>query len=137
MEGPPNTRYRNKNHEWFSDGKNVLYHSKLRTCKKLIRIFLNKIGILGYIKKKYSLFLYLIGKSVTYDAGGLNLKLHDIEHMKIDMVGSAIILSVLNLLNATNIDINYNINVLFPVVENMINNSATKPGSVIKTMNNN
>ena len=42
--------------------------------------------------------IFLIGKSVTYDAGGLNIKLSKLEEMKIDMCGSAIILSVKKLL---------------------------------------
>jgi len=58
---------RNKNHEWFSDGKNVLYRSKLNICKRLIRISLSKIGILGYFKKGLTSFLYLIGKRKTKD----------------------------------------------------------------------
>jgi leucyl aminopeptidase len=80
--------------------------------------------------------IYLIGKSVTYDTGGLNLKSRGMEEMKTDMAGSAIMVSVLNLLNINNIDIKFNIHVFIPVVENMISNTATKPGTVIKTMNN-
>ena len=58
---------RNKRHEWFCDGKSVVYRSKLYNCKRLIKVFLNKIGILGYIKKYYCIFLYLIGKRKSKD----------------------------------------------------------------------
>ena len=80
--------------------------------------------------------IYLIGKSVTFDAGGVNLKTHSIEDMKIDMTGSAIILSVLNLLQESKFDSNYNIHLLIPIVENMIGSKALKPGMVLKSMTN-
>jgi leucyl aminopeptidase len=74
--------------------------------------------------------IYLVGKAVTYDSGGMNLKIKDMENMKIDMTGSSIILSVLNLLK----DTSHNIHLLIPIVENMIGNTAIKPGMVIKSM---
>jgi leucyl aminopeptidase len=80
--------------------------------------------------------LFLIGKAVTFDAGGLNLKTSSIEKMKVDMTGSAIILSVLKLLSSNNYDNQLNIHLLIPIVENMISSKAIKPGAVIKTMNN-
>lgn len=78
--------------------------------------------------------IYLIGKSVTYDSGGLNIKTSNMDEMKIDMTGGAIITSVLNLLTIDNKDLNYNIHLLLPIVENMINNTSLKPGMVVKTM---
>ena len=80
--------------------------------------------------------IYLIGKSITYDTGGLNLKSQCMEKMKIDLIGSAILISTLKLLNKNNIDKNYNINILCPIAENMISNNSIKPGTSIKTMNN-
>ncbi len=78
--------------------------------------------------------VFLIGKAVTYDAGGLNIKLQMMEEMKIDMTGSAIILSVLKLLSVNNFDSNLNIYLLIPIVENMVSSKSLKPGSVIETM---
>lgn len=79
--------------------------------------------------------IYLIGKAVTYDAGGLNIKTSTMEDMKVDMTGSAIILSVLRLLNFNNHDSNLNIHLLMPIVENMVSSKSLKPGSVIESMN--
>jgi leucyl aminopeptidase len=79
--------------------------------------------------------IYMIGKAVTFDSGGLNLKFKGLKDMKIDMTGSALILSVLKLLNINNLDTKYNINLLIPIVENMIDNSGTLSGTVVKTMN--
>jgi len=80
--------------------------------------------------------IYLIGKAVTFDSGGMNLKgdHSSIEDMKVDMTGSAIITSVLYLLHENEEDINYNIHLIIPIVENMISNTATRPGMTIKTM---
>jgi leucyl aminopeptidase len=80
--------------------------------------------------------IYLIGKSITFDSGGLNLKSGDYSEMKIDMTGSALVLSVLNLLADNNYDSKYNIHIVFSIVENMISNKATRPGMVITTMSN-
>jgi len=80
--------------------------------------------------------IFMIGKAITYDTGGLDIKTNGMLDMKVDMSGSAILMSVLNILNINNYDINYNIHLLFPIVENMIGPSATKPGSIVKTMNN-
>lgn len=83
---------------------------------------------------KDNMNVYLIGKSVTFDSGGLNLKGGSMYDMKIDMTGSAIILTVLKLLAKNNLDSHVNIHLLIPVVENMISSKATKPGTVITSM---
>jgi leucyl aminopeptidase len=79
--------------------------------------------------------IYLIGKGVCFDSGGMNLKIGDFSDMKIDMTGSALIISVLNLLVKNNLDKKYNIHILSSLVENMISNTATKPGMVIEALN--
>jgi leucyl aminopeptidase len=91
-----------------------------------------------YIKPKNSnpikKDVFLVGKAVTFDAGGLNIKLTNLEEMKIDMTGSAIILSVLRILCENNLDSNINLHLLIPIVENMISSKSLKPGSIIETM---
>lgn len=80
--------------------------------------------------------IYLVGKAVTFDTGGLNLKVgkSHIEDMKVDMIGSAIIVSVLNLLSKQSHDTKHNIHLIIPIVENMINGNAIRPGMVISSM---
>lgn len=82
--------------------------------------------------------IYLVGKAVTFDSGGLNLKVGNshIEDMKIDMIGSAIIISVLNLLSKHKYDTKYSIHLIIPIVENMINGDAIRPGMVVRSMSN-
>jgi leucyl aminopeptidase len=78
--------------------------------------------------------IFCIGKAVTYDSGGMNLKSRGMEDMKIDMIGSAILISVLNLIYFDK-EILSNIHLLIPIVENMIGPNATKPGSTVKSLN--
>jgi leucyl aminopeptidase len=76
--------------------------------------------------------IYMIGKAITYDSGGLNLKSQYMELMKFDMIGSSILISIINLIDYNK----HNIHVLLPIVENMIGPNSIKPGNVIKTINN-
>jgi leucyl aminopeptidase len=78
--------------------------------------------------------IYLVGKTITYDTGGLNVKTRMMHEMKTDMTGGALLLTVLNILAKSKMDSHLNIHLLLPIVENMIGPNATKPGSVIKTM---
>jgi len=80
--------------------------------------------------------VFLVGKGITYDSGGLNIKSQNMNYMKIDIIGSAIILSVLKLLNLDKADEKINNNLLIHIAENMIGNQAIKPGSVIKSYGN-
>jgi leucyl aminopeptidase len=79
--------------------------------------------------------IYLVGKGITFDSGGMNLKLGDFSNMKTDMTGSALILSTLNLLVKNKVDTKFNIHIVASIVENMIDNMATRPGMVIKALN--
>lgn len=80
--------------------------------------------------------MFLIGKAVTFDTGGINLKLALLEDLKIDMTGSAMLLRTLNLLNETQNDNNLNIHLLIPIVVNDIGPNSYLPGSVLKATNN-
>ncbi len=85
----------------------------------------------NYINPKYN-NIYLVGKGITYDSGGMNIKYKGMNNMKFDMTGSAMLVTVLNLL----INKNYNIHIIIPIAENMISNTATKPGEVYTTYDN-
>jgi len=75
----------------------------------------------------------LIGKAVTFDAGGLNLKPSDgITDMKIDMAGAASVLGVFKAL--PDLQPNVEIHGIFIAVENMPGGRAYRPGDVISAM---
>ncbi|MDM8517857.1 leucyl aminopeptidase [Desulfobacterales bacterium HSG16] len=74
----------------------------------------------------------LVGKGVTFDSGGLNLKPGgSLDNMKTDMAGGAAVAATL--LAISRLKPNINVTGVIPVVENMPSGSAVRPGDVIKT----
>ena len=72
----------------------------------------------------------IIGKGMTFDTGGLNLKpTGGIETMKIDMSGAAAVCGVLK--NVLNLKLQKNLIFVLGVAENSIGSAAYKPGDVI------
>ncbi|BAI81521.1 leucyl aminopeptidase [Deferribacter desulfuricans SSM1] len=74
----------------------------------------------------------LVGKGVTFDSGGMNLKpTGHIETMKTDMAGAATVFGIIKTLH----DLNEKINVYayIPLVENIISHESYKPGDIIKS----
>ena len=74
----------------------------------------------------------LVGKGVTFDTGGLDIKpASGMEIMKKDMGGAAAALSLARMIMAARLDVR--LRVLIPIVENAISASAFRPGDVIKS----
>jgi leucyl aminopeptidase len=74
----------------------------------------------------------IVGKGVTFDSGGTNLKPSGhIETMKTDMSGAAVAYAFIRLLNQ--LSKRYNVYAYIPLVENTIGHSAYRPGDVIKS----
>ena len=75
----------------------------------------------------------LVGKAVTFDSGGLNLKPESgMIDMKIDMAGAAAVLGVFKAL--PDLCPNIEVHGLFIAVENMPSGSAYRPGDVVSAM---
>lgn len=75
----------------------------------------------------------LIGKSITFDSGGISLKPSEgMEKMKYDMAGGAAVLGVIKAASELNMPVHI-IGVL-PAAENLPGGSASKPGDVVRTM---
>jgi leucyl aminopeptidase len=75
-------------------------------------------------------FTAIVGKGITFDTGGLNLKVGvGIEAMKSDMAGSAAVLGVLKA--ASELKIKRNIIGVIATAENAIGPASTKPGDVV------
>jgi leucyl aminopeptidase len=78
--------------------------------------------------------LTIVGKSVTFDSGGLDIKPADgMRHMKRDMSGGAVTLAAIQAIAAMGLPIK--VRCVMAATENMINGKAYKPGDVIHTMN--
>lgn len=74
-----------------------------------------------------------VGKGVTFDAGGLNLKTQpNIAKMKLDMAGGAAVIGALELAIARKSCAN--VAVLVPIAENVIDALAYRPGDVVTTL---
>ncbi len=75
----------------------------------------------------------LIGKSITFDSGGISLKPSEgMEKMKYDMAGGAAVLGVIKAASELNMPVHL-IGIL-PAAENLPGGSASKPGDVVKTL---
>lgn len=75
----------------------------------------------------------LVGKGITFDSGGLNIKTGDsMGQMKIDMAGAATVLGVFSVLEQLNIRVE--VHGLIAACENMPSGMALKPGDIVKNM---
>ena len=74
--------------------------------------------------------LVLVGKGLTFDAGGISLKpAKGMEEMKYDMSGGAAVLGAMWAIGRLGLPVN--VTGVVPSSENLINGRATKPGDVI------
>lgn len=75
-----------------------------------------------------------VGKGITFDSGGYNLKgSQHIQGMKYDMSGAAICFSALMAINELKPKVN--ISVVLPLTDNKISSDANLPDSIWKSMN--
>jgi len=85
-------------------------------------------------KKNRKEKLAIVGKGITFDSGGINVKTGDhMQNMKMDMSGAAIVLAVFSVISKIKPD--------FPVIgviaatPNLISGKSLVPGDVVKAMN--
>ena len=77
----------------------------------------------------------LVGKSITFDTGGLSLKpAKSMEMMKIDMAGGATVLGIFDILARTGKVIHEVWGVL-PACENMVSGNSIRPGDIVTALN--
>ena len=90
--------------------------------------------VMEYLKgKKNDKPVVLVGKGVTFDTGGLNLKPDKgMYEMHMDMSGGAAAIHVIAAL--ARLKIKRNIIALIPAVENMTSGSSYRPGDLLKSM---
>lgn len=73
----------------------------------------------------------LVGKGITFDTGGLNLKTANMETMRDDMSGAACVLGSIAAIAA--LDLKVNVVGVVPSAENAIDAKSYKPGDVYKS----
>lgn len=92
------------------------------------------MAILTYAPVKNQKPIVLVGKGVTFDSGGISIKpAKGMSEMKGDMGGCAAVLGALKALVA--LQVQRNVTVIVPLVENMPSGTALKPGDIIAAMN--
>ena len=75
----------------------------------------------------------LVGKGITFDTGGINLKVQGgVEEMKFDMCGAATVMGAF--VAAVGMQLPVNLNVVVPAVENMPDGNAYRPSDVLTSM---
>lgn len=84
-------------------------------------------------KKKDDRPVVLVGKTITFDTGGISLKpAENMEQMKADMTGGAEVLAAMRA--AARLKLPLNLISILPAAENMPGGRAMRPGDVVKTL---
>jgi leucyl aminopeptidase len=92
-----------------------------------------KFIIIEYRKGGEKPFIALVGKTITFDSGGISIKpAENMDRMKDDMSGGAAVLGAIR--TAAALKLPLNIVGLLPATENMPGGRAYKPGDVLRTM---
>lgn len=73
----------------------------------------------------------LVGKGITYDTGGLNIKVSGMETMKCDMSGAAACLGAMMAVSRLKLKVNFSI--VIPSTENSVDAKSFKPGDAYKS----
>ena len=94
-----------------------------------------KFIVLEYSRgKKKDRPIVLVGKTVTFDSGGISLKpSENMEQMKADMTGGAEVLGAIRA--AAQLRLPVNVVGILPATENMPGGRATKPGDILHMLN--
>jgi leucyl aminopeptidase len=88
--------------------------------------------ILDYKPPRSRGTLALVGKGVTFDAGGLNIKpTGSIEMMKIDMAGAAAVAAAV--VTAARLGLKKRIVGVLPLAENMVSGASFRPGDIVRS----
>jgi len=93
-----------------------------------------KFIVLQYNKGKSSQKpVVLIGKGITFDAGGISIKpASEMDEMKFDMCGAASVLGTMKAVALMELPIN--LVIIVPTCENLPDGDANKPGDVVTSM---
>jgi leucyl aminopeptidase len=84
-------------------------------------------------KKKDDRPVVLVGKTITFDTGGISLKpAENMEQMKADMTGGAEVLATMRA--AARLQLPLNLISILPAAENMPGGRAMRPGDVVTTL---
>jgi leucyl aminopeptidase len=112
-------------------GKKQLEKEKMNLILSVNQGSLNEpyLLIVKWLPVKKQKPIVLVGKGVTFDTGGTNIKRGDFHDMKTDMTGASVVFSLLRLCALNKLK--KNVICIIPLVENMVGSSATRPGDIV------
>ncbi|MBW1893381.1 MAG: leucyl aminopeptidase [Deltaproteobacteria bacterium] len=88
--------------------------------------------VMEYNPVKSTKEIVFVGKGVTFDSGGINLKSADgLDSMKMDMAGAAA--AAASLITVAKLKPRVKVTGVIPLVENMPSGSAARPGDIVKS----
>ena len=91
-----------------------------------------RLVTLAYRPKNARKTVVFVGKGVTFDSGGINLKPSaSLADMKMDMSGAAVVAATLIAL--ARLKPRIHVVGILPIVENMLSGEATRPGDIIRS----
>ena len=91
-----------------------------------------RLVVMEYSPKAAKKTIVLVGKGVTFDSGGINLKPSgSIETMKMDMSGAAAVAGTM--LAVAHLKPDVKVVGVMPIVENMPSGTAIRPGDIIRS----
>ncbi|WP_297335626.1 leucyl aminopeptidase family protein [Algoriphagus sp.] len=90
-----------------------------------------KFIVIEYRHPEAKKHIGLVGKGVTFDTGGLNIKTKGMHFMKSDMGGAATVLAATQLI--ADLSLPVNLTTIVPAVENAIDKHAYLPSEVIRS----
>ena len=92
-----------------------------------------KLIVMQYRGKSGARPVVLVGKGITFDAGGISLKPGPgMDEMKFDMCGAAAVMGTIVV--AALLKLPVNVTVVIPTCENLPSGTATRPGDIVKSM---
>jgi leucyl aminopeptidase len=90
--------------------------------------------IMEYVPKnasKKTAHIGLVGKGITFDTGGLNIKTAGMVHMKCDMAGGAAVLGAMQLI--ADLQVDKKVTAIVPFCENSVDSLSFLPSDVIQS----
>ena len=91
-----------------------------------------KLVEIAYAPKNAKKTIVLVGKGVTFDTGGINLKQSaGLDLMKIDMSGAAVVAATM--MAISRLKPKHRVVGVMPLVENMPSGSAIRPGDIVRS----
>lgn len=87
--------------------------------------------IMDYQPEKAKKHIGLVGKGITFDTGGLNIKTAGMVQMKCDMAGAAAVLGAMQLV--ADLQLPYRVTAIVPACENSVDAHSFMPSDVIQS----